>query len=140
MQRAGVGVGAGARVHRCHLVNVEGAGFQGLEIGVSAHIGPECLLDLASSIAIGDRATLAPRVTVLTHSDPGASAVAAQHPRREGPVSIGPDAWIGAGAVVMPGVSIGAKAVVGAGSVVTRDVPPDSLVAGVPAEVKKKLK
>lgn len=129
----GVAVGDGARVHRCHLVNLEGAGLGGLVIGARAHVGPECLLDLAAPIRIGDRATLAPRVTVLTHADPGASAVADQHPRVEGPVDIGDDAWIGAGAVVMPGTRIGAKAVVGAGAVVTGDVAGATTVVGVPA-------
>lgn len=49
-------------------------------------------------------------------------------------VTIGHDVWIGHGAVVMPGVAIGNGAVVGANAVVTRDVPPYSIVAGVPAE------
>ena len=55
------------------------------------------------------------------------------------PVMIGPDVWIGAGAMILKGVSIGAHAVVGAGSVVTRDVPPWAVVAGNPARVVKQL-
>lgn len=53
--------------------------------------------------------------------------------RRDHQVTIGHDAWIGHGAVVLPGVSVGIGAVVGAGAVVTRDVPPYTVVAGVPA-------
>jgi virginiamycin A acetyltransferase len=52
---------------------------------------------------------------------------------------IGPDVWIGAGAIVLKGVSIGAHAVVGAGSVVTGHVPPWAVVAGNPARVVKYL-
>ena len=55
------------------------------------------------------------------------------------PVTIGPDVWIGAGAMILKGVSIGAHAVVGAGSVITRDVPPWAVVAGNPARVVKSL-
>lgn len=55
--------------------------------------------------------------------------------RRRTRVGIGPDAWIGHGAVVMGGVRIGTGAVVGAGSVVTRDVPDYTVVAGAPARV-----
>ncbi len=55
------------------------------------------------------------------------------------PVMIGPDVWIGAGAMILKGVSIGAHAVVGAGSVVTREVPPWAVVAGNPARVVKYL-
>jgi acetyltransferase-like isoleucine patch superfamily enzyme len=43
------------------------------------------------------------------------------------------DVWVGAGAVILPGVTIGRGAIVGAGAVVTRDVPPFAIVAGVPA-------
>jgi acetyltransferase-like isoleucine patch superfamily enzyme len=50
-------------------------------------------------------------------------------------IDIGPDVWIGAGAKVLDGVSVGHGAVVAAGAVVTRDVPPFSIVAGVPARV-----
>ncbi len=53
--------------------------------------------------------------------------------RRESRVSLGPDTWIGHGAVVMGGVRVGLGAVVGAGAVVTRDVPDYTVVAGVPA-------
>ncbi len=53
--------------------------------------------------------------------------------RRSHPVSIGHDVWIGHGAVILPGRSIGTGAVVAAGAVVTKDVPPYTIVAGVPA-------
>ena len=49
------------------------------------------------------------------------------------------DVWIGANAVVLPGVRIGSHSVIAAGAVVTRDVPPRSLAAGVPAQVKRKI-
>ena len=55
------------------------------------------------------------------------------------PVILGDDIWIGANAVVLPGVSIGNHSVVAAGAVVTKDVPPHSLVAGVPAKIIKQI-
>ena len=54
--------------------------------------------------------------------------------RADQPVEVGHDVWIGHGAIVLPGVTIGNGAVVGAGAVVTEDVPPYTIVAGVPAE------
>ena len=54
-------------------------------------------------------------------------------------IVIGDDIWIGANAVVLPGVSIGNHSVVAAGAVVTKDVPPHSLVAGVPAKIIKEI-
>jgi acetyltransferase-like isoleucine patch superfamily enzyme len=55
------------------------------------------------------------------------------------PVTIGNDIWIGANAVILPGVTIGDHSVVAAGAVVTKDVPPHSLVAGVPAKIIKQI-
>jgi acetyltransferase-like isoleucine patch superfamily enzyme len=55
------------------------------------------------------------------------------------PITIGTNVWIGAAATILPGVNIGADAVVAAGAVVTHDVPPASLVAGVPATVIRHL-
>lgn len=54
--------------------------------------------------------------------------------RRSFPVVLGHDVWIGAGTIVLPGVTIGTGAAVGAGAVVTKDVPPFTVVAGVPAK------
>jgi len=133
LRAMGADIGPGARIHRCALINLEVAGFASLSVGAEAHVGPECILDLASPISIGARATLSPGVTVLTHSDPGHSAVAADHPRATGPVVIEDDAWIGSRAVILHGIRVGARAVVGAGAVVTRDVAGGTTVAGVPA-------
>jgi phosphonate metabolism protein (transferase hexapeptide repeat family) len=54
--------------------------------------------------------------------------------RRSHPVVLGEDVWVGHGAILLPGVKIGTGAVVGAGAVVTKDVPPFTIVAGVPAK------
>ena len=134
LRRLGATIGRQAVIHRCHFINLEVHGFGALRIGAGAHIGPECMLDLAQPIEIGDRVALAPRVTILTHADPGESAVRQRHPRTEGPVVIGADAWIGSGATILHSVRIGAGAVVGAASLVRADVQPGQTVAGVPAQ------
>ena len=56
------------------------------------------------------------------------------------PIVIGDKVWIGANATVLPGVTIGKGAIVAAGAVVTRDVPPNTIVAGVPARVVREIR
>jgi maltose O-acetyltransferase len=56
------------------------------------------------------------------------------------PITIGEDCWLGGNVVVCPGVTIGNRCIIAAGSVVTKDIPDDSLAAGIPAVVKRSLK
>jgi acetyltransferase-like isoleucine patch superfamily enzyme len=95
-------------------------------------IGPVC---------IGSHVHLAQGVTVtaLNHNfEDGTRRIDEQGISTKG-VIIGDDVWIGANAVVLPGVTIGSHCVVAAGAVVTKDVPDNTLVAGIPAKVIKQL-
>lgn len=87
-------------------------------------------------VTIGDDTLIASHVAItsLTH-DPQAKLYSASHQAR--PIVIGRNVWIGAHAVILPGVTIGDGAIVGAGAVVTRDVAPGVTVVGVPAAPKE---
>ena len=111
-----------------------------LTVGANVYIGMDCLFDFKDQIEIGDRVTLAYRVNLLTHWDPGASAVKDLKPPYHAPIKIGNDVYIGTNACVLPGVMLGDGCVVGAGAVVRQDVPEHTLVGGVPAAVIKTLK
>ena len=88
-------------------------------------------------VKIGHHVNLAQGVTVtaLNHNFKDADKRIDEQGISTTPVTIGDDIWIGANAVVLPGVTIGDHSVVAAGAVVTKDVPPRSLVAGVPARI-----
>lgn len=86
-------------------------------------------------IRIGARTLIGPNVQLLTATHPLEPGLRRQGYEFGEEIVIGGNVWIGAGAIVCPGVSIGDDAVVGAGSVVTRDVPPGVLVRGNPARV-----
>ncbi|MGH7605876.1 MAG: acyltransferase [Gemmatimonadales bacterium] len=109
----------------------------GFEIGKDVYIADDILIveELAdrNNLSIGDRVSIAPRVTIVTSSHPNNSLIRGFAPVAQGPVVIDADAWIGAGAILLPGVRIGRGAVVGAQSVVAEDVPPLHVVAGQPA-------
>lgn len=90
-------------------------------------------------VHIGDYVMIAPNVLISTVNHPMDPAGRRAHLGIGKPVTIGDDVWIGAGAIVVPGVTIGNNVVVAAGAVVTKDVPDNCVVGGVPARVIKPL-
>lgn len=103
------------------FINYNGIFLDGamIRIGSNVKIGPDCRL-YTPQHPIGYMARREPHETAL-------------------PITIGDDTWIGGSVTVCPGVTIGSRCVVAAGSVVTRDIPDDSLAAGNPAVVKRRL-
>ena len=92
-------------------------------------------------VSIGSHVNLAQGITVtaLNHNFAEKDLRIDEQGISTNPVTIGNDIWIGANAVILPGVTIGDHSVVAAGAVVTKDVPPHTLVAGVPAKIIKEL-
>lgn len=91
-------------------------------------------IEYRGELYIGDRVSIAPRVTLILSSHANGSRIKKVLIKPDKPIRIENDAWIGAGSIIMNGVSIGECAVVGAGSVVTKDVAPYTIVAGNPAK------
>lgn len=109
-----------------------------ITVGRAVFIGYECAFTGHGAIDIADDVLIAHRVNLVTAGHP------VEPDRRRSritaaPITIDTNVWIGAAATVLPGVHVGADAVVAAGAVVTRDVPPATLVAGVPATVVRSL-
>lgn len=101
-------------------------------IGSFVLIREDCYIDPETTIK--DYGTLSRGVKIITNGhEPGSMKYV------EKPVVIEEFAWIGAFAIILPGVTIGKNAVVAAGAIVTHDVPPHTLVAGAPAKVIKKI-
>lgn len=103
-------------------------------IGEGTWIGAFTIIDGSGGLVIGQGCDISSGVHIYTHSSARrcVSGRAFNEVERE-PVRIGDRVFIGANAVINMGVTIGDEAVVGAGAVVTRDVPPRTVVAGVPA-------
>lgn len=109
-------------------------------IGNHTRVGIHCTV--IGPVCIGNHVNLAQGITVtaLNHNFADSNRIIDEQGISTKPVVIGDDVWIGANAVILPGVTIGRHVVVAAGAVVTKDVPDYSLVAGVPAKEIKKLR
>lgn len=106
----------------------------GVRIGSDVHIGSDVNFDwsFGALVSIDDGATLVNGARILVHD---ASSYRRLGVTYVAPVRIGKRAFIGADSLIMPGVTIGDDAIVAAGAVVTKDVPPSTIVGGVPASV-----
>jgi acetyltransferase-like isoleucine patch superfamily enzyme len=138
----GARVGPRAIVHDVRFFNLYRRGLRGLEVGAECFLGDECLLDLAEGIRMEDQVTLAERVLILTHANVGYADHPLQpfFPASSAPVVLARGCFVGASVTILPGLTIGRESFVAAGSVVTRDVPPRTLVAGVPARPIRDLR
>ena len=123
-----VWLGQGTKI-RCH----EGS----VEIGAKTVIGQECTISAYKRVRIGEQCVIADRAMFIDFDH---AVVEVERPiRQQGiykrDVEVGSNVWIGYGACILRGVRVGDNAIVGANSVVTRDVPANAVVAGVPARI-----
>ena len=137
----GASVGRRTVLHNARFFNLYRRGFTGLSIGDDCFVGDDCLIDLAEGVELQAQVTLAERVLILTHTNVGYRDHPLQKhfPASAAPVIIEAGAFIGAHTVLLPGIRIGAGSFVAAGAVVTENVPPGTLVGGVPARVLRSL-
>lgn len=114
-------------------------------IGRNVSINSDVHIGCINKVVIGDNVLLASRIYISDHSHGDVSAEAieicpVQRPLvSKGPVVIENNVWVGEGACIMPGVTIGKNSIIGANAVVTKDVPPNVVVAGIPAKILKSL-
>lgn len=111
-----------------------------ITIGDRSFLNFGCVILDVAPVHIGARVLCGPYVQICAARHPVDPTERAQGHEFGSPITIGDDVWIGAGAIVCPGVSIGAGSVIGAGAVVTRNVPPLVLAVGNPCRVVRELK
>ena len=125
-----VWIGDGSKI-RCH----EGV----VEIGAKTVIGQECTISAYQSVRIGEQCVIADRAMFIDFDH---GIVDVERPiRTQGiykrDVRVGANVWVGYGSCVLRGVTVGDNSVIGTNSVVTRDVPANAVVVGVPARVQR---
>lgn len=110
-----------------------------IEFGSNVHVNLSCYFMDGATITIGNNCFIGPYTGFYTAAHPNAPA-----PRNEGleqarPITVGDNCWFGANVSVMPGVTIGDNCVIAAGAVVTKDMPDNSIIGGVPARVIREV-
>jgi acetyltransferase-like isoleucine patch superfamily enzyme len=123
-----VWIGDGTKI-RCHEGRVE--------IGAKTVMGQECTISAYKRVRIGEQCVIADRAMFIDFDH---GVVEVERPIRlqgiyKRDVEVGSNVWIGYGACILRGVRVGDNAVVGTNSVVTKDVPANAVVAGIPARV-----
>lgn len=121
-----------------------GPGFQ-CDCGKNIHVGKHfianfnvTILDIAP-VYIGDHCMIGPNTLICTVNHPLSPMKRRNHIGIAKPIHIGDDVWIGGNCTILPGVTIGNNVVVAAGAVVTKDIPDNCVVGGVPASVIKNI-
>jgi maltose O-acetyltransferase len=140
LRAAGVRIGPGTVIGGG--IRIVGAGRcqDRFVIGARGWINAGCYFDATHDITIGDEVAIGQQVLVLTQTHHLADSVRRAGELTSAPVSIGTGSWIGARAVILPGVDVAPGAVVASGAVVTTDVARDTLVGGVPARPIRALR
>jgi acetyltransferase-like isoleucine patch superfamily enzyme len=133
----GARIAGGALLMDVRFSNLDRTGLAGLTVGARCYLGRGVRLDLADRVELLPDTTLADGCVVLTHLNVGyrEHPLQAAFPSMHAPARLGPGAFVGAGALILPGCRVGARAFVAAGSVVTATVPDGAIVAGNPARV-----
>jgi maltose O-acetyltransferase len=115
------------------------------DYGYQIHVGARTFVNFGlmaldvARIVIGDDVQIGPNVQLLTPTHPTDAELRRAKWEAARPITIGDNAWLGGGAVVLAGVVVGENAIVGAGAVVTKDVPPSTVALGNPARVVRSL-
>lgn len=125
----------------CYIEPPFRANWGGKHVHFGKHVYVNFNLTLVDDthIYVGDHTMLAPNVTIATAAHPLSAEEREKNMQYNLPVKIGKRCWIGAGAIILPGVTVGDDTVIGAGSVVTKDIPSGVVAVGNPCRVIKTL-
>ena len=145
LSRSGVQIGSNFSIHRNSVIDCTGvlrSLGEGLTIGDNVGIAQNCFIQVRGMVAIGSNVIFGPNVSIFSENhnfDDRDLPVSVQGETRKG-VIIEDGVWLGSHVIVLDGVTVGKNSIVAAGSVVSKDVPPYSIVGGIPAKILKSRK
>lgn len=128
-------------IDKIFFMNLDRTGLSGLKLGRDCYLGPFILLDLAGEITLEKQVTVSAKTTILTHHSVGFSdhPLIKFYPKKTFHTVLKSGCVLGVASIILPGVTIGQNSLIGAASLVNKDVPDQVMVAGIPANFKKKL-
>jgi acetyltransferase-like isoleucine patch superfamily enzyme len=140
LSRDGVVIGSRATIGKYAILECSGQLAQlgkGISIGDNSSVGDYSFIGAAGGVTIGSRVLMGQRVAIHSqnHNFQDPTVPIQQQGTTQLGVIVEDDCWIGSGVVILDGVTVGHGSILSAGSVVTKDVPPGSVVGGVPARV-----
>lgn len=125
----------------CYIEPPFHANFGGKHVHFGKNIYANFNLTLVDDthIYVGDYTMFGPNVTVATAGHPILPELRKKGYQYNAPITIGKNCWIGAGAIILPGITIGDNVVIGAGSIVTKDIPSNVIAVGNPCKVLREV-
>lgn len=114
-------------------------GGKHVSLGDNVYINFNCVFVDDTYIDIGSHTLVGPNVTFVTGNHPLNAMQRKEALQYNQPIKVGKNVWIGANAVILPGVTIGDNSIIGAGSIVTKDIPSNVVAVGVPCKPIKKV-
>jgi maltose O-acetyltransferase len=139
LKAIGFRIGDGTMFFGMPRIIGQGHIYDRLTIGEQSLVSWGCYFDLQGQITMGNRVGVSPQVAIVTSLHDMGSHHNRVGPLESRPVIIHDGVWLGTRCMILPGVTIGEGAVVAAGAVVHRDVPPNTVVGGVPARPLREL-
>ena len=126
---------------RCYIEPPFHANFGGKHVHFGKNIYANFNLTLVDDthIYVGDYTMFGPNVTVATAGHPILPELRKEGYQYNAPITIGKNCWIGAGAIILPGIRIGDNVVIGAGSIVTKNIPSNVVAVGNPCKVLREV-
>lgn len=125
----------------CYIEPPFHANFGGRHVHFGKHVYANFNLTCVDDthIYVGDYTMIGPNVTIATAGHPILPELREKGYQYNASVHIGRNCWIGAGAIILPGITVGENSVIGAGSIVTKDIPSNTVAVGNPCRVLRKI-
>ena len=141
LKLSGAKIGPNCVVSGVELLNLDRTGLKGLSLGKDCFIGHGVLLDLAGRLTFEDQVTVAAKSIILSHHSVGFSdhPLVEFYPKKLFHTIFKSGCVLGVASIILPGITVGKSSLVAAASLVNKNVPDQVMVAGIPAQVKKKL-